>query len=713
MKTFSSQAMNLRRIHGGFSFFKTDHMKRRTLIALLVLAIALNTAAQLPAFPGAQGAGMFATGGRGSVTVPTTVFEVTNLGDINTPGSLRYACSQSVTTYPNRTIVFKTSGTIHLTSKLTIPKNTTLAGQTAPGGGICIADYPVVIGGDGVIIRYLRFRMGDRYQLKTSPASCGVPVAPFTAACMPLDGSGGDDALGNLGNKQIIIDHCSISWSSDEALTVYRGDSVTMQWNLVSEPLNYSYHFETGDTDFEQHGYGGIWGSRNGSFHHNLIAHCRNRTPRFAGVSTYSNPAQGAEMVDFRNNVIYNWGINNVYGGEGGYYNMVNNYLKAGPSTSNSRKTQVVAIDSGGGYPYAKYFLEGNYISTSAANTAKNWMGVSMKSGNLSDTSLSKVTTAFSLPPVTMQAATDAYTLVLARAGAHLPLRDTLDQRVINNVINGTGAIIDVQGGFSHGTPYAQTINAWPTLAGGTVPTDSDNDGMPDAWEAEMGLNGSNATDRNGIGLNGYTNLENYLNSLAADAIITYGNLTAFTQGGTTASAVQSYSLRGQNLSGDLMVRPPAGFEVSINNTTWFTASNPLVLPVTNGTLSLQTVYLRLNAVSAGNYTGALVHSTAIGTSVSIGLQGTAGTATSVIAPVAPSFAISPNPVREELRVKHGTATASLVVYSIDGREILQQQTVPGTKETIMDLRLLRTGAYLLRFQTKSGFSSASFQKLP
>ena len=208
-----------------------------------------NAHAQTIAFPGAEGAGKFTSGGRGTLSAPTTVFEVTNLTDVNSAGSLRYACSQSTTTYPHRTIVFRVSGTIRLTSKLSIPKNTTIAGQTAPGDGICIADYPVVISGDNVILRYVRCRMGDRYQ------NTGM-----------VDGAGSDDALGNLGAKNLIIDHCSISWSTDEALTVYRGDSVTLQWNIISEPLNYSYHFETGDTDFEHHGYGGIWGMREAAY---------------------------------------------------------------------------------------------------------------------------------------------------------------------------------------------------------------------------------------------------------------------------------------------------------------------------------------------------------------------------------------------------------------------------------------------------------------
>ena len=135
--------------------------------------------------------------------------------------------------------------------------------------------------------------------------------------------------------KNIIIDHCSLSWSTDEVFSVYAGDSTTLQWNLISEPLNYSYHFETGDKDFENHGYGAIWGGMHSSFHHNLFAHCNSRTPRFDGIRN-----AGSENCDYRNNVIYNWGGNNVYAGEGGTYNIVNNYYRFGPSTKESVKYQ-------------------------------------------------------------------------------------------------------------------------------------------------------------------------------------------------------------------------------------------------------------------------------------------------------------------------------------------------------------------------------------
>jgi len=439
------------------------------------------------AFPGAEGFGKNATGGRGG-----SVIEVTNLNDAG-PGSLRSAVSSTLP----KIIVFKVAGTIRLLSKLHIGANTTLAGQTAPGDGICIADHSVIISGDNVIIRFMRFRLGDRYQ------NLGM-----------VDGSGNDDALGNLGNNSIIIDHCSVSWSNDEALTIYRGDNITLQWNFITEPLNYSYHFEAGGTDYQEHGYGGIWGSKHASFHHNLFAHCKSRTPRFAGVSTYSPATQGIESCDYRNNVMYNWGINNIYGGEGGYYNVINNYYKYGPSTT-SRKYQVVGIDSSAAYPYAKYYLSGNYITGSATNTNNNWLGVTMKSGNLADTVKSKVTTPFTFSPINTETALNTYESVLQKAGCVKPGRDTLDQRIVNDVRNGTGRIIDVQGGFPHGTPFDQTINAWPTLASGTSSIDTDKDGMPDDWETAKHLNPNDPSDAKSHNLStGYTNVEVYINSL-------------------------------------------------------------------------------------------------------------------------------------------------------------------------------------------------------
>ena len=488
------------------SFFKDFFSKTVFSCAVGVVSLGLPAATPgraqgLIAFPGAEGAGRFTTGGRGTAAVPTTVLEVTNLLDDGQPGSLRYALQLSADKAPARTVVFRVSGTIHLSSPLTISKsNTTVAGQTAPGDGICLADYPVSVKANNVIVRFVRFRMGDKNQNKGF-----------------VDGAGGDDAFGGTRNNHLVVDHCSMSWSTDEALSVYEGDSTTLQWNLIAEPLNYSYHYEAGDKDFEHHGFGGIWGGQHASFHHNLFAHCNNRTPRFNG-SRYTHPA-GFENCDFTNNVIYDWGSNNVYAGEGGNYNIVNNYYKPGPSTNPNTRAQLLnpyKIDKEKGrLPYGKFFVAGNYVAGAPAVTAHNWRGVAMNGGTAADTAQAKVEKAFALGgKMVIQSATAAYETVLQGAGAIRPVRDTLDQRIVREVRTGTGTLIDVQGHYPHGTPYSVSQRAWPVLKSAPAPADADHDGMPDAWEKAHGLNPQNAADRALRAANGYTNLENYLNSL-------------------------------------------------------------------------------------------------------------------------------------------------------------------------------------------------------
>jgi hypothetical protein len=437
------------------------------------------------AFPGAEGFGKYTTGGRGG-----KVYIVTNLEDEG-EGSLRKA----VISNDPRTVVFAVSGTIHLKSKLNIKGNITIAGQTAPGEGICIADFPVSLSGDNVIIRYLRFRMGDRYQNKGM-----VP------------GGGSDDALSISRRKNVIIDHCSISWSTDEAMSVYGGDSTTLQWNIISEPLNYSYHFETGDQDFQRHGYGGIWGGSHLSAHHNLIAHCVSRTPRFNGARLGSEE----DFVDFRNNVIYNWGHNNVYGGEGGRYNVVNNYYKYGPSTSKSVQSRIVNPSTPKNNIYGQFFVGGNYVEGVAAVTANNSLGIHLdKKAAEGDQDKAVVKSAFNAVFITEKKAEQSYAEVLKHAGASL-VRDTLDKRIINDVKNRTGRFIDVQGGYPHGTPYEISKGAWPNLNSLPALEDADKDGIPDIWEKANGLNPNDATDGSKLSSDrsGYTHLEVYINSL-------------------------------------------------------------------------------------------------------------------------------------------------------------------------------------------------------
>ncbi len=456
----------------------------RTIAVMSLLLVCNNSGrAQSIAFPGAEGFGQYATGGRGG-----KVFVVSNLDDAG-PGSFR----EAATAKGARIIVFAVSGTIHLHTKLTIAANVTIAGQSAPGDGICLADQSVGIGGDNIIIRYLRFRMGDKYQRG------GM-----------VDGNGGDDAFGGTRRKNILVDHCSLSWSTDEVMSIYAGDSSTLQWNLIAEPLNYSYHFETGDKDYEHHGYGGIWGGRHLSAHHNLIAHCNSRTPRFDGIRNAPE-----ENVDYRNNVIYNWGHNNTHAGEGGRYNIVNNYYKYGPSTGKQVKFQLLNPFNRADIPYGKFYVAGNYVDEATAVSGNNWLGVKVGNGGKDDIGQVKMEAPFTIVPVNTQTAAEAYALVLQQAGATLPKRDTMDQRIINNVKNRTGRFIDVQGGFPHGTDYELTTGAWPVLQTLPAPADADKDGMPDAWEKTHKLNPADGRDASLYTLNKlYTNLEIYLNEL-------------------------------------------------------------------------------------------------------------------------------------------------------------------------------------------------------
>lgn len=438
------------------------------------------------AFPGAEGFGKYATGGRNG-----KVLIVTNLND-NGPGSFREAVSAK---YP-RIVVFAVSGTIRLLSPLSFRGDLTIAGQTAPGDGICLSDYPVTLGGDNIIVRYLRFRMGDKNQNK------GM-----------VNGSGHDDAFGGTRRSQIIIDHCSLSWSTDELMSIYAGDSTTLQWNILAEPLNYSYHFETGDRDFEQHGFGGIWGGRHLSAHHNLFAHCYNRNPRFDGIRNCPE-----ENVDFRYNVIYNWGTNTMYAGEGGYYNIVANYFKYGPSTAKGVRYRIASPgrrDTPPVIPFGKWYVRDNFIDEAKLITGNNELGITMGNGGTEeDKKNCLVSTPVPAPAMPLRSATEAYEEVLRNAGASYK-RDTMDNRIINDVRNRTGRIVDVQGGYPHGTPFEQTLNAWPRLESLPAPADTDQDGMPDEWERKHGLDPGDPADAQKNTLNPrYNNIEQYINSL-------------------------------------------------------------------------------------------------------------------------------------------------------------------------------------------------------
>ena len=460
------------------------------VLLVLVSALASSTYAQnneLLAFPGAEGGGKLTSGGRGG-----KVIYVTNLEDNTSPGSLRYAINQSGA----RIVVFAVSGTIQLKSNLNIKNsNITIAGQTAPGDGICLRDYSVVVDADNIIIRFMRFRMGDEAMQQ-------------------------NDCIWGRNRNNIIIDHCSMSWSTDECASFYDNGNYTMQWCLISESLRISVH------DKGAHGYGGIWGGKNASFHHNLLADHDSRNPRFCG-SRYSNKPD-LELVDFRNNVIYNWGSNSSYGAEGGSYNIVNNYYKAGPATSSSSLSRILqpyADDGANSQPagtYGKFYIAGNNVTGSSTISNDNWQGVSIHStfttyapGITKNDIKSEI--EFSKPNVTTHTAQKAYEKVLDFVGASL-VRDIVDKRIIHDVQTGTATYMTGGNGSINGIIDTQSaVGGWPELKSLPAPSDSDNDGMPDVWEESNGLLKNNPSDAQLTSVDGkYTNVEVYINSLVS-----------------------------------------------------------------------------------------------------------------------------------------------------------------------------------------------------
>lgn len=443
---------------------------RYWLIALIMFSFSPAFGQQL-AFPGAEGAGRFTTGGRGG-----EVYEVTNLNNSG-PGSLRAGIDRQ----GPRTIVFRVSGTIALESNLQIRNgDLTIAGQTAPGDGIAIKGGGVVINANNIIIRYIRFRPGDILEQEL-------------------------DALWGRQQKDIIIDHCSMSWSTDEVGSFYDNENFTLQWSILSESLFESVHGKG------RHGYGGIWGGKQASFHHNLLAHHTSRTPRFNG-SRYTTTAE-TEIVDFRNNVIYNWGGNSAYGGEDGNQNMVANYYKPGPATGGGEKqyriVDAYALDG----ELGRWYVTDNVVEGYPEVSANNWNG-GVQRLTAAEEELARVDEPFPYEPVETHTAEEAYELVLANAGAAYPYRDPIDARVIEEVATGTATYGGAYGTQKGIIDTQETVGGWPELISAPAPEDTDQDGMPDAWETANGLDPNDPEDGKQIADNGYSNLENYLNEI-------------------------------------------------------------------------------------------------------------------------------------------------------------------------------------------------------
>lgn len=412
-------------------------------------------APMVPAFPGAEGFGAFNPGGRGG-----RVLRVTNLADFG-PGSLRAA----VEAEGPRTVVFDVAGIIELESRLVIANPyITIAGQTAPGGGVTLANYPTIITATDVILRHLRFRLGD---------AAGQQ----------------EDAL-EIKGTNVIVDHASATWGIDETLSVSDAHNVTVQWSLIAHSLNRSIH-EKG-----AHGYGSLVRGERGasySFHHNLWAHHRSRMPRPGNYLSHKLDPLGL-LADFRNNVIYNW--------EGSYpganydtdsisrYNFIGNYYLPG---QNSGDTWAFRDEN----PYAQAFFQDNYMDGKLPEDP--W---SLVRGWGPWTEGYKLQEELPVAPVTTQSAPEAFKSVVAGAGA-FP-RDAVDTAIIHSVLRGSGRIIDSQA----------EVGGWPQVESGQAEKDHDQDGIPDWWEQQNGLDPHDPSDAQELSVSGYTHLELYLNSL-------------------------------------------------------------------------------------------------------------------------------------------------------------------------------------------------------
>ena len=458
---------------------------------VVVLLLGVSSAFAIPAFPGAEGYGAVSAGGRGG-----NVYHVTSLADTNTPGTLRYGITTAGTT--GRTIVFDISGTIYATSEMLVERKryVTIAGQTAPAGGITIAGQQTRLKySDNIVIRHLRFRAGDTM----------------------LD----EDGLWIYGASDTIVDHCSASWSLDEVLSLTgtpetdpkrpqpQNPNITVQWSVIAEGLN-----------AEGHGYGSLFrphGNANLSVHHCLYEHNYSRNPR---PGNYNDSTLN---LDFRNNVIYDWADQAGYNEEDGNgrvnMNYAGNYLIAGPDTKASTRTN--AFDSGSHAIDTQIYQSGNKID---GNLNGIFDGTDTGWGMFSGT-YTQLSGSFALPAgsgVYTLMADAALTSVLTGVGDTASGRDSVDTRLIQDVYNGTGGTIDSQ----------NDVGGWPTIPSVSRPAgwDTDNDGMPNTWETARGLNPSVANNNADYDADGYTDLEEYLNWIApipAPKTITYTGGTA------------------------------------------------------------------------------------------------------------------------------------------------------------------------------------------
>ncbi len=440
------------------------------------LAYPRTTTPLLKAFPGAEGGGQFAIGGRRNYA--TEIYHVTNLNDSG-PGSLRDAVSKA-----GRIVVFDVGGTINLEKSIRYIGGVTILGQTAPGDGITITGANLELDGSNVI-RYLRIRPTFKNKIEA-------------------------DGLGGYGDTRTIIDHCSVSYSIDECISFYEYTDFTLQNCISSESLKNGGHSKGA------HGYGGIWGGTNASFHHNLLASHDSRNPRLAagrleGDIDYDMSEQ-TTLTDLRNNIIYNWGGNSAYGGQGAMAaNIINSYYKPGPSTT-SHRSRIFQTTSTGNGQTSKWatdlYVDGNYMDGNQSVTADNSKGVDHDSAaakyyvwtkdNITDEAKAVHFKYENDYPVTTQTAEETYNTLLDHIGASLPRRDETDARIISEVRNGQGRIIDNEAEVGGVMQYEAVYRPFE------IPQDwKDENDMGDVYDGDIVPSGK---------WKGYTWIEAYVN---------------------------------------------------------------------------------------------------------------------------------------------------------------------------------------------------------
>jgi hypothetical protein len=622
------------------------------LLSCALLAGSLNTTkAQQIAFPGAEGFGKYATGGRGGKVV-----EVINLNDAGA-GSFRDA----FTKFPGEpiTIVFRVGGTIELLTQLKVNRsNFTIAGQTAPGDGICLKGHSFLINGaraasqggnhGNIIIRHLRSRPG-------STLSTGVY---------------GFD-MENCHN--VIVDHCSFSWANEENAAMYDIKNITVQYSIASEGLYNAGHAKG------VRSYGGVWGGQYVTYHHNLIAHNVSRTVRFNGSRAHDTIA----LVDYRNNVIYNWGSSGAaYGGEveinGGVsrVNVVNNYYKPGPATS----TTLRFIDASyiAGKPVGEWHVAGNIMEGNTNMTNDNWLGVYLDRLPADQRANAKSTTPFPVDVFTpTQTAADAYLDVLANAGATKPMRDAVDARVVNETRTKTASGIG-----SYGKPgiidAPSAVGGWPTYIGAEAPTDEDHDGMADEWETAYGLSPANADDRNTVGSDGFTMLEKYLNSLTVNQALPL-KLTSF-NGTRTGNTVTL-------------------FWTTINEVN---ANDFLIEKSSDGSsFSAISTIQALNNTASNNYSFKDVQFANGVSFYRLQMKDKDGKVTysptlSFNTRASNTLLVYPNPAIKNITISHPKAStgSELKIYNSEGKLVLSYKVPMGSEQSSIDISKLPKGLY-------------------